>query len=179
MRLPRHGSGRHVAVGLLWLTMLATAAVAQRVPRALPVEDKPPMKAIPVDPVPPKAQSVVRDPNRPSGPDEDLFDYATLCYSQQDYKIAITPYSDYTRTYPQGRHAAEVWFRLGECYSKTGLQKEAVRAYREAVNRHPGTESAASAAYRLGSAAYADKDFTTRARELIEHDKELLDRLAR
>src|SRR3954466_7077838 len=98
MRPPQKRITRTVTAGALYLALLGTAAVAQRVPRAVPVEDKPPMKAIPVDPVPPKAQAVA-DPNRPSGADEDLFDYATLCYTQQDYKIAITPYNDYTRNY--------------------------------------------------------------------------------
>jgi tetratricopeptide (TPR) repeat protein len=145
-----------MAAGMLWL---GTLGMAQKVPRAIPIDETRPVKAVPVDPVPPKAQAVT-DPNRPAGPDEDLFDYATLCYTQKDYKIAITPYNDYTRNYPKGRHAAEAWFRLGECYSKTGQQKEAVLAYRETINRHPSSESAASAAYRLGSAAYADKDYT-------------------
>jgi tetratricopeptide (TPR) repeat protein len=145
-----------MAAGMLWL---GTLGMAQKVPRAIPVDESQVVKAVPVDPVPPKAQPVA-DPNRPAGPDEDLFDYATLCYTQKDYKIAITPYNDYTRNYPKGRHAAEAWFRLGECYSKTGQQKEAVTAYRETVSRHPRSESAASAAYRLGSAAYSEKDFT-------------------
>lgn len=158
MKMPRAHTLRRLAGGLgMWL--LATLATAQKVPRAVPVEERAPVKAVPVDPIVPKAQPVT-DPNRPSGPDEDLFDYATLCYTQQDYKIAITPYSDYTRNYPQGRHAAEAWFRLGECYSKTGQQKEAQRAYNETVTRHPKSESASSAAYRLGSAAYSNKDFT-------------------
>jgi tetratricopeptide (TPR) repeat protein len=156
MRISKRCTICGLAAGMLWL---GTVGMAQKVPRAIPFDESQVVKAVPVDPVPPKAQAVT-DPNRPAGPDEDLFDYATLCYTQKDYKIAITPYGDYTRNYPKGRHAAEAWFRLGECYSKTGQQKEAVLAYRETINRHPRSESAASAAYRLGSAAYADKDFT-------------------
>ena len=146
-----------VVAGLLLLTS-SLMAQQKRVPRALPVEEKKPPKAVPVDPVAPKAQ-LVNDPNRPSGPDEDLFDFATLAYTQQDFKIAASKYSEYTVSFPQGRHAAEAWFRLGECYSKSGLQKEALKAYNETINRYPKSESAASAAYRLGFAAYGDRDF--------------------
>lgn len=141
------------------VAFVGTLCMAQPIPRAVPVDEPAPVKAVPVgDPVVPKAQPV-SDPNRPSGPDEDLFDYATLCYSQQDYKIAVTPYADYVRLYPQGRHASEAWFRLGECYFKLGKQKEALRAYNETLNQFPSSESAASAAYRLGAAAYSSKDF--------------------
>ena len=146
---------RSMAAGL---GFMATLCVGQQVPRAVPVDEPSAPKAVPVDPIVPKAQAVA-DPNRPSGPDEDLFDYATLCYTQQDYKIALTPYNDYVRLYPEGRHAPEAWFRLGECYSKVGQQKEALRAYNETLTRHPRSESAASAAYRLGSQAYSSKDF--------------------
>lgn len=159
MRLETTGHRTTAACGMatgVWL--LVSLAIAQQVPRAVPVDEPAPVKAVPVDPVPPKAKPVV-DPNRPAGPDEDLFDYATLCYTQQDYQIAIKPFSDYVRTYPQGRHAAEAWFRLGECYAKVGQKSDAARAYNETITRHPRSESAASAAYRLGSAAYSAKDF--------------------
>jgi TolA-binding protein len=151
---------RTAATGMAALILLTATGFAQgrRAPRAIPVEENAPVKAVPVDPVPPKAQPV-RDPNRPAGPDEDLFDYATLCFTQGDFKIAIKPFSDYVQQYPEGRHGAEAWFRLGECYNKTNQLKEAVRAWTEVVNRHPRSESAAYAAYRLGWAAYGSKDF--------------------
>lgn len=152
------------------LGLPATMALAQqRAPRAIPVEEPPaPVRAVPVDdtgrpaPAPVRAQPVV-DPNRPAGPDEDLFDYATLAFTQQDFKIALKPYADYIRLYPNGRHAAEARFRLAECLRKTNQRKEAIAAYNEVMVNHPRTESASSAAYRLGMYAYEAREFQTAA----------------
>ncbi|MEI6535132.1 MAG: tetratricopeptide repeat protein [Verrucomicrobiaceae bacterium] len=124
---------------LLWLP-----AIAQEVPRAVPV---------PAPVAAPAAKS----------PDEDLFDYATLCYTQKDFQIATKPYLDYTRLYPQGRHSSEAWFRLGECFLKTGHDEDARRAYSEVLTRFPKSESAASAGYRLGAFAYNAREFSRAA----------------
>ena len=138
------------------------AFAQQRAPRAIPVQEPPaPVKAVPVDenaPVPARAQPVV-DPNRPSGPDEDLYDYATLAFTQQDFKIALKPFADYVRLYPNGRHAAEARFRLAECYRKTNQRNEAIATYNEVMVNHPRSESASSAAYRLGMYAYEAREF--------------------
>ena len=137
----------------------ASHAFAQA-PRAIPIQEAPP-RAVPVDsgaPAPVRAQPVV-DPNRPTGPDEDLYDYATLAYAQQDFKIALKPFSDYVKLYPTGRHAAEAWFRLAECYHKTSQRPEAIRTYNEVIVRHPKSEAASSAAYRLGMYAYEAREF--------------------
>jgi TolA-binding protein len=151
----------------LLASLLCTGALshAQEVPRALPVEENPVPRAQPVEtPTARKALPATDVPKaRPTGPDEDLYDYATLCFNQKDYSIAIKPLSDYVKTYPQGRHAAEAWFRLGESHLKTGQADEASRAYNEVMTRHPRTESAASAAYRIGAMVYATKDFTRAA----------------
>ncbi|TLD72085.1 tetratricopeptide repeat protein [Phragmitibacter flavus] len=149
----------------------ALAVAQNNVPRAVPVDEAPP-RALPVTdgsmpaPAPSRAQAV-EDPrpaappvsNRPSGPDEDLYEYATLCFTQGDHNIAIKPLSDYVRLYPQGRHAAEAWFRLGECHHETGDRAQAKRAYNQVLTSHSKSESAGSAAYRLGAYAYADKNF--------------------
>jgi tetratricopeptide (TPR) repeat protein len=151
------------------LGLPATMALAQqRAPRAIPVEEPPAPRAVPVNesgqpaPAPVRAQPVV-DPNRPSGPDEDLFDYATLAFTQQDFKIALKPFADYVKLYPNGRHAAEARFRLAECLRKTNQRKEAIAAYNEVMVNHPRTESASSAAYRLGMYAYEAREFQTAA----------------
>ncbi|RBP47223.1 tetratricopeptide repeat protein [Roseimicrobium gellanilyticum] len=148
------------------LGLPATMALAQqRAPRAIPVEEPPAPRAVPVDengaspaPAPVRAQPVV-DPNRPAGPDEDLFDYATLAFTQQDFKIALKPYADYVKQYPNGRHVAEARFRLAECLRKTNQRNEAIAAYNEVMVNHPRTESGSSAAYRLGMYAYEAREF--------------------
>ena len=61
-------------------------------PRALPVEDDVP-KAIPVSP--PKAQPVPDAPPRTKGPDDDMFDFATLAYDRQEWGMAAQSYAKY------------------------------------------------------------------------------------
>ncbi len=138
------------------LLNLSAAAQEVEVPRAVPVADAVGVsRAVPV-PTPvavPAAKT----------PDQDLFEYATLCYSQKDYQIAIKPYQEYTRLYPRGSHAAEAWFRLGECYLKTGQDEDARRAYNEVLTRFPKNECASSAAYRLGAFAYNAREFARAA----------------
>ena len=143
-------------------TMLACLALlgvhtltAQQPPKAVPVDanGNPVPRAVPATGVTPAGQS----------PDEDLFAYATLCYSQGDFAIAIKPFQDYTRLYSRGAHIAEAWFKLGECFLKTNQNTEARRAYNEVVTRFPKSESAASASYRLGAFAYNAKEFARAA----------------
>jgi len=140
--------------------------IGEPVPRAVPVDPSGVPKAVPVNP--PQVPSQPAVPTAPAvpgtqpakkEPDEDLYDYATLCYAQKDYQLALKPYSDYTRLYPQGPHAAEAWFRLGECHLKVGQNDEAKQAYANVVTKFPKSESAASASYRLGSFAYNGRDF--------------------
>ncbi len=135
--------------------LCAWPAVAQEVPRAVPItnpEEVP--RAVPLSPPKPSAVKTA---------DDDLFEYATLCYTQKEYQIAIKPFTDYARLYPKGPHAAEAWFKLGECYLRTDQSDEARRAYGEVVSRFPRSESAASANYRLGAFAYNAKEFARAA----------------
>lgn len=153
-----------LATVLGYAGLLVSQEVPKAVPVAPPVEQPEAPRAVPV--APPVAQPV-----KPKEPDEDLFDYASLCYSQKDYQLAIKPYSDYTRLYPQGPHASEAWFRLGECYLKTNQNDSAKTAYNNVVSKFPKSESAASASYRLGSFAYNDKDFSRAAQYFEICDK--------
>lgn len=142
-----------LAAYALWMVL---PAMSQDVPRAVPVADPVEVpRAVPV-PAPVAAPA-------PKTPDDDLFEYATLCYTQKDYQIAIKPYQDYTRLYPKGPHSAEAWFRLGECYLKTGQDDDARRSYNEVLTRFPKSESASSAAYRLGAFAYNAREFARAA----------------
>ncbi len=139
---------RHLA--LLVPALFCVSALAQ-VPRAEVVEDAPP-KAIPVDEV-----------AKPTGPDEDLFDYAGLAFSQKEYGMAAQSYGQYLSTYTKGRHIPEVLFRLGECYMNQNKLTEAERYYSEVVNRYPKADIAPSAAYRLAASRYNTGDFKAAA----------------
>ena len=153
-------------VPLSALLALASAAFAQQAPpRAVPLEDNAP-RAVPVDPstlVPVQRAKVVEEPNKPKGPDQDLFDYATLAYSQKDYVIAAESYGKYLATFPQGSHAAEALFRLGECYRNQGRAPESERYYREVVDKHAKSEFAANSAYWLGVMSFNSNDFKAAA----------------
>jgi tetratricopeptide (TPR) repeat protein len=137
----------------------------QTPPRAEVIDDKAP-KAIPVDPN--TGEPVQRPGPGPSkGPDEDLFDYATLCYTQKDYQIALKPFVEYVRSYPRGRHAADAWFHAGECYMRLSQKDEASQCYNNVLKAFPTSDSVGGAAYRLGALAYNDREFD-RAAQLFD-----------
>jgi TolA-binding protein len=140
--------------------VVSHTASAQRAPRAVPVDEDPP-RAVPVEENTRRAQEVPEAPAtpRPSGPDEDLFDYAMLAYSQKEYTIAAANFGQYLSTYPTGRHLAQALFRLGECYLYTQQVDEAARCYREVVNRFARDPMAPYAGLRLGVISYNRQDF--------------------
>lgn len=162
-----------LAVGLL---LLCVSAAAQNAPRAQVIEDNPPPRAVPIPAdgqSAPRAQVVEEEPARnrppsqpaapqgprPSGPDEDLFDYAMLAYSQKEYGMAAQNFGQYLTTYPGGRHVAQSLFRLGECYLNQNQMADAERCYREVVNRFAKDAMAPYAALRLGVLNYNKQEF--------------------
>jgi tetratricopeptide (TPR) repeat protein len=137
--------------GLVIAVVASTSVLAQQTPpRAIPVEDEPPIpKAIPVSP-PPAAPAVPRT----KGPDDDLFDFASLAYERQEWAIASQNYAKYLQTYPAGKQVALALFRIGECYMQQRQLTQAASYYEEVVNRYPSSEGAPSAAYRLGAMTF-------------------------
>lgn len=172
-------AGRICQVLLVVSLLGSDWAGAQQAPRGVPVEDDervPVPRAVPFQPggAPPKA-TVVADPAmeskpggtsapRPSGPDEDLFDYATMVYERKEYAIAAQSLAQYLQTYPSGRHVPVALFRLGECYVNQGQMDLAERYYVEVVRRYPKSEGAPSAAYRLGAMRFNARNFEESAR---------------
>ncbi|MDP1586276.1 MAG: tetratricopeptide repeat protein [Prosthecobacter sp.] len=154
------------ALGLFSLSALAQ----QTPPRALPVEDDAPVpKAIPVRP-PPKAQPVLDDPKdrpappRTKGPDDDMFDFATLAYDRSEWDLASQGYAKYLQKYPAGRQVPDALYRIGECYMKQNQLKQAASYYAEVVTRYPESEGAPSSAYRLGAMTFNESKFLEAAR---------------
>lgn len=153
---------RHFINAILVAAVISTAASAQRAPRAEPVDDDPPRAVpVPMDGGARRAQVVDEQPAapRPSGPDEDLFDYAMLAYSQKEYNMAAQNFGQYLTTYPAGRHVPQALFRLGECYLNTQMLDDAARCYREVVNRFARDPMAPYAGLRLGVISYNKQDF--------------------
>jgi TolA-binding protein len=135
---------------------------AQNAPQAIPVEDdeRPVPKAIPVG----GGENPPALPARPKGPDEDLFDYASLAYDRGEWSMASQSYGQYLQTYPSGRHVPASLYRIGECYMKLDQLKVAETYYEEVVNRYPNSEGAPAAAYRLGAIRFNARDFDQSAR---------------
>ncbi len=155
----------------VFLCLVALSSIAQQPPpRALPVDDAAPVpKAIPVRP-PPKAQPVLDDPQsralppKTKGPDDDMFDFATLAYDRQEWAMAAQSYAKYLQQYPSGRQVPDALFRVGECYMKQNQLKQAAGYYEEVVNRYPASDGAPSAAYRLGAMTFNDSKFADSAK---------------
>ncbi|MEQ1750763.1 MAG: tetratricopeptide repeat protein, partial [Prosthecobacter sp.] len=142
-----------------WLSV--TCAQAQQVPKAIAVEEdeRPVPKAIPVEPKP-----VTPATNKPKGPDEDLFDYASMIYDRGEYSIASQSLGQYLQNYPSGRHVPLALFRIGECYMQQKQLKVAETYYQEVVSRYPNSDGAPSAAYRLGAMSFNNQDYDQSAR---------------
>ena len=138
-----------------------TCAQAQQVPKAIAVEEdeRPVPKAIPVEPKPATPPT-----NKQKGPDEDLFDYASMIYDRGEYSLAAQSLGQYLQNYPSGRHVPVALFRIGECYMQQKQLKVAETYYQEVVSRYPNSDGAPSAAYRLGAMSFNNQDYSQSAR---------------
>lgn len=153
--------------------VFAGALNAQNAPRAVPVEDGPP-RAVPIQRgggTPPRATIVSEpetpktvDPNKPKGPDEDLYDYASLLYERKEYPLAVQSFGQYLQRHPSGRHVPMCLFRIGESYVNQNQAGDAEKYFLEVVNRYPTSEGAPSSAYRLGAIRFNEKRFDESAR---------------
>jgi TolA-binding protein len=169
---------KHVPMILMLCVAMAGSwqAAAQTARRAIPVDEAAPgvPKAVPFQPgTAPRATIVtepapktpkVADPNKPKGPDEDLYDYASLLYERKEYALAAESFGQYLQRYPGGRNVAMCLFRLGECYVNQNQVSDAEKYFVEVVNRYPGSDGAPSAAYRLGAIRFNDRKFDESAK---------------
>lgn len=137
----------------------------QSVPKAVPIdEDRPVPKAVPVDPNDARTMQPPAAPAPTKGPDDDLFDYASLAYDRSEWAMAAKSFGQYLQSYPSGKHVPIAMFRIGECYMKQNQIKVAETYYEEVVNRYPNSEGAPSAAYRLGAVRFNAKQYDEAAR---------------
>lgn len=147
---------------LLLVSVFPASLSAQSVSKAVPLEEdeRPVPKAIPVGP----NETRPAQPARPKGPDEDLFEYASMSYDRSEWSIASQSFGQYLQNYPSGRHVPAALFRIGECYKNLNQLKVAETYWLEVVNRYPNSEGAPSAAYRLGAILFNARDFDQSAR---------------
>ncbi len=131
----------------------------------MPVEDDVPVpRAVPVQPnLNAPRQPAGDQAPKPTGPDEDLYEYASMLYERKEYPLAAQSFAQYLQRYAGGRHVAMSLFRLGECFVNQNQAAEAERYYVEIVNRYPTSEGAPSAAYRLGAMRFNTRQFAESA----------------
>lgn len=170
MGLPLQQMARLRVIGP-WLTVLCCFGLidgqAQQSRRAVPVDDEPPVpKAVPLpaDGRLPAQRPAGQNQPKPTGPDADLFDYATMLYERKEHALAAQSYSQYLQRYPGGAQVALCLFRLGECFVNQNDMVSAERYYLEVVNRYPSSEGAPSAAYRLGAIRFNGRQFEESAK---------------
>lgn len=95
-----------------------------------------------------------------TGPEDDLFTYASLALSSGYFNVAANRLQIYLQTYPNGRHLEEAYFRLGECRLKLGDKKAAAQAYNTLISKHNNGDLLALAAYRVASLNYQAKNLS-------------------
>jgi tetratricopeptide (TPR) repeat protein len=95
-----------------------------------------------------------------TGPEDDLFTYASLALSSGYFNVAANRLQVYLDTYPNGRHVEEAYFRLGECRLKLGDNKAAEKAYNTLISMQKEGDLISLAAYRVASLNYQSKNIS-------------------
>jgi TolA-binding protein len=84
---------------------------------------------------------------KPKGP----YGYGEYFFEQGKYESAITSYDDYRKKFPKGRHYAQATLKMGLCFQKLKLSRDAKPFYKEVIQRFPNTEVAQRAEANLKS----------------------------
>lgn len=93
---------------------------------------------------------VARAPQHPLAP-RALFKTGLAWYRLQEYGQAESTFRQVVDAYGDTPDvAADARFNLGLTYKRMGRDEDAIRAYREVVEKHPGSELASMAAIRIG-----------------------------
>lgn len=77
----------------------------------------------------------------------------------QLYAKAAETYSALVNKFPQGKYADQALFFIGECHYALNNRAEAMKAYRQLVEKHPNSVMRADGMYALGVAQEESKDF--------------------
>jgi len=136
------------------VALFCGVALAQEVPvpKAIPV-------APPPGPVAVEEPAVTPTPPPEEAPEDDLFTYANLVFSQKQYNLSARQYNKYVEAYPSGKHIEEALYRLGESYLNANEINLAEQAYRNLLTKHSSGDFAGYAAYRIGSLAFTKEKY--------------------
>jgi TolA-binding protein len=84
-------------------------------------------------------------------------------YVRKLYDLAAPEYEKYLGRYQDDAGRASAMYRLADCYSKMGQESPAVNTYRMLITEISTGEFVGSAAFRLASRAFDQKDYTSAA----------------
>jgi TolA-binding protein len=84
-------------------------------------------------------------------------------YVRKLYDLAVTEYEKYLGQYPDDSSRASAMYRLADCYSKLGQDVPAISTYRLLISEIGTGEFVGSAAFRLASRAFDQKEFQSAA----------------
>ncbi|CAN5334060.1 hypothetical protein BH23VER1_BH23VER1_23830 [soil metagenome] len=169
------GSSRPLATAVA-LAALGCATVIpshaqddDEIPRAIPVNPEESPRAIPVNPptTPDTPEAPADAPPPPAadeapkatGPEGDLFTYANLVFSNNQYELAVRQYSKYIESYPNGINAQEAHYRLGESHLNLQQAAAAQKTFTELLDRFKTGDFRGFAAYRVGMLEYARRNY--------------------
>jgi TolA-binding protein len=84
-------------------------------------------------------------------------------YVRKLYDLAAPEYEKYLGQYPDDAARPSAMYRLADCYTKLGQENPAVNTYRLLISEIGSGEFVGSAAFRLASRAFDQKDFSSAA----------------
>jgi TolA-binding protein len=84
-------------------------------------------------------------------------------YVRKLYDLAVAEYEKYLGQYPGDSSRASAMYRLADCYSKLGQDVPAISTYRLLISEIGTGEFVGSAAFRLASRAFDQKEFQSAA----------------
>ena len=174
------------AAGLLWpSTAPGQVTPPARVRRALPVQQPPVARAIPVEtpvPTPAPAPSVPRalpvpaeteiapapeaTPNnepveKTESPAQQQLDYANGLFARKLYDLAVPEYEKFLGLYPGSPDRPVALFYMGAAYRELNRLPAARTSFQSLVSDFPDHELAGPASYGLAEISFNDKDYSS------------------
>src|SRR5437588_3498047 len=154
MKSFRRNAGFFLA-GLLWVSEVT---LAQEVRRAMPLNEPPVPRALPLDEATPPPEEKASTPEQPN--DKRQLEYANALFARKMYDLAIPEYEKYLSDYGGGSGRANAYFGLGESYRLLGKNGSARTNFQKLLDDFGDSEFAGPAAYALAVLAFSQKDFT-------------------
>jgi TolA-binding protein len=151
-------SRRNAGLLLAGLLCVGDVNLAQEVRRAVPLNEPPVPRALPVDEATSPFEEKPSTPEQPT--DKRQLEYANALFTRKMYDLAIPEYEKYLSDYAGGSGRANAYFGLGESYRLLGKNGSARTNFQKLLDEFGDSEFAGPAAYALAVLAFSQKDFT-------------------